>query len=457
MIIFVSCTKDEEPVLPDTDKDGIIDEEDNCPLVSNPDQADSDGDGVGDVCENDADGDGVVDDEDNCPMVANPDQADADGDGVGDVCEEDTDGDGIPDDTDNCPETANADQQDLDEDGIGDVCDEVPTTVAQDKVHIEEAFDSTIGCINAFESGTAIQTVLTDFIGLSSGDTLNLEWIEGLLDSLDAVMPESMSEEGRFDIVTFAGTYSYNHGDQTWTRNANETDRVVLQFPSSPSESTNNAVLSIGNYSDTEVTIGDEPIYLPVTVLASLTVDGIEIITIDLMDVEYASNTDFQIPMAINVSIYINPYSLDLIVENSSTTEFTLDLSFSDEGAGCATGIHANVKLDSDDYQNLTEQSLLNLTFAVHANNMSIESTGGVAEILQITDPSLAQINEFLDLGVLIDDIRIADIIIEENEFQETLVLLQFKDDSTEDSEGYYQGFLDDLEVIYTSYVGSDN
>ena len=35
----------------------------------------------------DTDGDGVEDDEDNCPGTANADQADLDGDGVGDVCD----------------------------------------------------------------------------------------------------------------------------------------------------------------------------------------------------------------------------------------------------------------------------------------------------------------------------------------------------------------------------------
>jgi hypothetical protein len=64
-------------------------------------QADVDGDGFGDVC-------------DNCPGDANPDQADeGDGDGVGDVC-------------DNCVNDDNADQSDLDGDGTGDVCDPCP-------------------------------------------------------------------------------------------------------------------------------------------------------------------------------------------------------------------------------------------------------------------------------------------------------------------------------------------
>lgn len=35
----------------DTDNDGIVDSSDNCPYVANPDQADCDKDGSGDVCE----------------------------------------------------------------------------------------------------------------------------------------------------------------------------------------------------------------------------------------------------------------------------------------------------------------------------------------------------------------------------------------------------------------------
>lgn len=97
---------------PDYDLDGVLDVNDNCPFDANANQADADGDGIGDVCDTftDRDGDGIRDQDDNCPLVDNAGQADADGDRVGDAC-------------DNCPANANANQADADADGIGDVCD----------------------------------------------------------------------------------------------------------------------------------------------------------------------------------------------------------------------------------------------------------------------------------------------------------------------------------------------
>ena len=58
----------------DSDNDGILDTDDNCPNSANPTQSDFDSDNVGDGC-------------DNCPLISNPSQADADADGIGDVCD----------------------------------------------------------------------------------------------------------------------------------------------------------------------------------------------------------------------------------------------------------------------------------------------------------------------------------------------------------------------------------
>jgi hypothetical protein len=91
---------------------------DNCILFDNPQQGDRDGDGEGDEC-------------DNCPEIPNtgrygpgygyPYQDDADGDIVGDVC-------------DNCPTSPNADQRDEDLDEFGDACDNCPTLYNPDQI-----------------------------------------------------------------------------------------------------------------------------------------------------------------------------------------------------------------------------------------------------------------------------------------------------------------------------------
>ena len=150
----------------DRDEDGILDGQDNCPLVANVDQINHDGDAFGNACDPDDDNDGVPDENDDCnPGKINWESnamTDHDGDGCyddsedfdddedgvfddydacprgpvgwvstaendveGDGCsDEDTDGDGHVDQADNCPNIENVNQKDLDGDGIGNACDD---------------------------------------------------------------------------------------------------------------------------------------------------------------------------------------------------------------------------------------------------------------------------------------------------------------------------------------------
>ena len=75
--------------VPDTDSDGdgIPDCNDHC--SNDPNKSDPGICGCN-IPDTDSDGDGTLDCNDNCPDTPNPDQSDTDGDGIGDVCDEPT-------------------------------------------------------------------------------------------------------------------------------------------------------------------------------------------------------------------------------------------------------------------------------------------------------------------------------------------------------------------------------
>ena len=128
--------------------------------TANADQLDSDGDGIGDVCDPDDDGDGVADGVDNCPTTANSNQLNTDGDGQGNACDTDDDNDTVLDTVDNCRLVANNDpgtvphtasmpksQFDADADGYGNICD----------ADINQSGDTTVG------DYTLLRNVLSHF------------------------------------------------------------------------------------------------------------------------------------------------------------------------------------------------------------------------------------------------------------------------------------------------------
>jgi hypothetical protein len=71
-VAYDAISQESRLVFPDepASRAGFVD---NCPAIPNPEQFDTDGDGVGDAC-------------DNCPTVPNQNQLDTNHDGIGDVC-----------------------------------------------------------------------------------------------------------------------------------------------------------------------------------------------------------------------------------------------------------------------------------------------------------------------------------------------------------------------------------
>jgi hypothetical protein len=205
----------------DSDNDTIGNNSDNCPLVPNFHQVNTDGDEFGDVCDLDDDNDGVPDAEDAFPLDPNLSQSeDADGDGwptaqdPDDTDPEnpgtefiDTDGDGIGNTTD----------EDDDNDGVSDVDDKFPLDITE--------WNDTDG----------------DAIGDNSDPDIDGDGVENVLD----VFPFDKNESADFD-----GDGIGNNAD-TDDDNDGVTD-VDDAFPFDSTESLDTDGDGIGNNTDTD-------------------------------------------------------------------------------------------------------------------------------------------------------------------------------------------------------------
>lgn len=398
----------------------------------------------------DDDGDGVENSIDNCPNLPNPDQADANDDGIGDACEGDLDEDGILDYLDNCPETPNADQADFDDDGIGDTCDE--TTVEEDQTYIQSALDLTFNCIRDFKNGDGIDFIIDDMLSISAGQMAENVWAEALVENMGTDLFQDVEAADGLGLYLseIGGVYEFSKVDSSWTKSSNSKTRLELQFPSLESKSSNNASIVLEDYADEEHIINEENYHLPTKGTISLTVDGTELLAVSINEVIYGDG-DLPIPSKVDISIYVNPMTLQVVLESESSTKYAADVNFSGDD-GCSFGAAVEVELAHDDLSNLIlEEDIKSLTAEVRMEFMSIVTASNLADLLALQDPTEQQINDLVDLDVLINNFKVADV--EYSEKDETVYLI-FKDESSEDALDYFEDFVNDVISLIEDFTG---
>lgn len=122
----------------DTDGDGVMDVDDNCPSIDNSCQGDHDEDGIGNKCDPDQDGDGVPNGRDKCYDILRSERFWVDEDRDGCLDNDDRDEDGILDIEDPCPDEGPDTFGDWWRDEDKDGCQDIPASSKESSAKPEE-------------------------------------------------------------------------------------------------------------------------------------------------------------------------------------------------------------------------------------------------------------------------------------------------------------------------------
>lgn len=344
-------------------------------------------------------------------------------------------------------------EQNGNETGIdcGGDCTPCETTVSEDQANVQKTFDDLLMCVSDFKNSRSIDIFFRNFLNLSDGEVFNDNWIDDLTSDLEDVIDvDHIEENARLDLNYHAGTHLYNHTTQSWDKVNDVNDKMIFLFPSDPAQSTNNVELIMDKYEDKEVMIDGESAFVPTAAHVVMNVDNQKLMEVNLDNVVYADNQDFEIPVEISAAIFMDPLNIAIEVERTSTTEYKLDASIED-GASCQIGLEIEVELKDDDFENLTEDGFEKVHVKVNVGQMTIQSLADIAGLIAIGDDDISdtQLNSLLDIDALFDGIKIADIEISEE--QET-VLIFYKDLSSEDSSVYYESFWDDVVELWKEF-----
>jgi gliding motility-associated-like protein len=262
-----------EAIIPDSDNDGVDDQNDNCITNFNPLQEDYDNDNIGNICDNDDDNDGYLDSNDEFPL--NPNEwSDYDKDGLGDNQDNDDDNDNWPDSIEISCNTnpldnssypgdydgdliPNCEDQDDDNDGYLDDQDEFPENELEWKDNDQDGIgdnedqdDDQDGYTDNDESSCNSDPLDPD----STPDDFDQDFIPNCTD-LDDDNDGCLDNEDTFPLDYYECLDSDNDGIGDNADNDDDNDGVSDSqdaFPFDPTEQKDTDGDGIGDNSDTD-------------------------------------------------------------------------------------------------------------------------------------------------------------------------------------------------------------
>ncbi|MDR3366529.1 MAG: hypothetical protein LBO71_06150 [Prevotellaceae bacterium] len=329
------------------------------------------------------------------------------------------------------------------------------TTVAEDKQNIEALFDRTLDLAKTLESGSFVQA-LVKFTGLQNGEAKNGDWIEEVFEPLDnkAGISDYLDDNERFSLEQFKGKYDYQRGSKSWTK-TNDT-KIIVNFPDSPTTTSNNCSVVISEYSDVQVTVNGDKIYVPSKIVASVSQNGTVIASCNA-SISWETSGFITVKDA-SITLTTAPYTHTATIRQAKSTEYDISATLFEGSDNPPIAIASKLKLaqaiDADFF--VDDEPPINYVYAtITKGDLAYDGSLDVNTLTKYDNITTDQINSVMSVNILHKGAKIGELKLKNIDHDE-YVFVNYKDGTSDNTELYYEPFLDGLDNILKKYNNND-
>ncbi len=328
------------------------------------------------------------------------------------------------------------------------------------------------------------KTTLTDMSGTMKGDVVSItqsEGVEAVTDLLDLfssgffeeegrmlskeegkflirekariarsfMIPQSartMEDDGSFNFAEAKGVYEWNAETESFDF-AEGGSAVVVKFPTEGSAS-NNAVLRLTNYEEVLIEFEGERYFNPAVIAADLSVDEVELITLDL-EINWSSKGE---PETAFIDLFVKPFSFTLNFDDSGSATAELEAAI-DKGTESIVAVAVKV-----DYTSAHKEDVKLVDGFVSYRAIKIDGDIDVAALDASED---GDPNDYVHLSLLSGDRKLGDIVFVKEEIEvgveDWVPYVKFNDDSTQKLEDILKPVLDEAEAFFNDLEDSES
>jgi len=331
-------------------------------------------------------------------------------------------------------------------------------TAEEDQVVVENGIETLMDCLEVLETGD-FSNLLIDLYDNVDDDSNDFH--ETMLEAIEDIpnyqpLIDSEYPEEPFNIQNYFGTYNYNSQTQSWST-SNSNSEMKMVFPLFINSTTNDTSITLSGVTEELMNIED-PIYIPTSLTLDMSHNNQTMFAINVLNVEYSMSGEIPVPNDIDFNIYMNPFTHEFAVDKLADDQFSLGYTLSN-GSGCMTQFQGTVKLLSTDYENLEDTDIDYISASIVTNSMRVDIDVDAEYLFAIDDPTVVQLNNFIDVEVFNNNTLLGEIEIQEDADEEYYLNMVFVDGTVVNVEEFSgigtdgEVFIQTLEGIFSRFI----